>query len=301
MGDTYTSEFTGKEIDAAISAAFGSDYKLSMIHFLGILDKNNPNDTKISEGDKTSEIKLNDTVIYVTDYDCVIYDDDTYIFYDKEWRILGSSQIDVIQQQIDDIKNDIADIKYIPINIESFSNSVGICEKGTIINTVKLSWTINKTPKDLTIDGESVNVGENNKEISGLSITWNTNKTWTLRATDDRDATDTATTKITFYNGVYYGAATDADTYDSAFILGLTKELRSNKKPSFSVNAGEGQYIYYCLPTSYGTCTFTVGGFTGGFNLVDTVTFTNASGYTENYYIYKSDKPSLGSTDVIVK
>ena len=119
-------------------------------------------------------------------------------------------------------------------------------------------------------------------------------------ATDERGAKSEKTTSITFYNGVYYGAKAAPETYDSAFILSLSKELRADKRPSFSANAGEGQYLYYCLPERMGACSFTVGGFTGGFSLVDTIEFTNASGFTERYRIYKSNNANLGDTSVTV-
>ena len=89
-------------------------------------------------------------------------------------------------------------------------------------------------------------------------------------------------------------------TLDSTFIRALSRKLIGSKLASFTANATAGKYIWYCLPKRYGTCTFSVGGFTGGFTLVDTVSFTNASGYTEDYYIYKSDNAGLGSTTVTV-
>jgi hypothetical protein len=49
-----------------------------------------------------------------------------------------------------------------------------------------------------------------------------------------------------------------------------------------------------------GTRSFKVGGFDGGFTLYDTISFTNASGYTEEYYVYRSDNAGLGQTSVTV-
>ena len=49
---------------------------------------------------------------------------------------------------------------------------------------------------------------------------------------------------------------------------------------------------------SFGECEFKVGGFSGGFSLIDTIDFINPSGYTESYYIYKSIEPNLGTTKV---
>ena len=46
---------------------------------------------------------------------------------------------------------------------------------------------------------------------------------------------------------------------------------------------------------------FFVGGFEGGFALEKTFDYTNPSGYTEAYDVYKSTNAGLGSTKVDVK
>lgn len=196
------------------------------------------------------------------------------------------------------IQKIIDDLNYVKIAINSFSATPSTAEIGSTVNTITLDWALNKIPTELTVDGEAVDVETEGMGIANAGIT--ANKTWTLAATDERGASASKTASLTFLNGVYYGVSAAPEAYYSAFILGLTKELRSSKKSSISVNAGEGQYIYYCLPTRFGTCSFTVGGFSGGFTLVDTLSFTNASGYEEDYYIYKSDNAELGSTSVTI-
>lgn len=191
-----------------------------------------------------------------------------------------------------------SDMLYQPIEITSFTNGIGTAEIGSTVKGVTFSWAFNKIPTTLTLDGEEMRTDFIGCVKSDLNMTANT--TFTLEATDERGATATKTTSVTFQNGVYYGISEVSEAVDSALVLTLTKELRSNKKPSFSVNAGIGQYIYYCVPKRFGTCTFTVGGFTGGFTLVDTISFTNSSGYTEDYYVYRSDNASLGETAVTV-
>lgn len=198
----------------------------------------------------------------------------------------------------------IADLRYTAISISSFSHNLGTVEVGTKVTAVKLSWSFNKTPEAVTLDGVAQAVGSTGANLTGLSIKSTapgTAKTWTLKATDERGAVATKTAALSAYNGVYYGAAALPVTYDSAFILGLTKTLRNSKLQSFSVTAGAGQYIYYCLPKRLGPCTFVFGGFVGGIDLVSTISFTNASGYTEDYYIYRSAQPNLGATTWEVK
>lgn len=198
----------------------------------------------------------------------------------------------------DQITQIIEDINYVEIAIESFTNSVGsVVEIGRSLSNIALAWSLNKAATALTLDGNAISASEDGTTIAGPVTS---TKTWTLVATDERGATASATTRINFYNGVYYGVGVASDVYDSDFILAFTRVLRGSKLPQFEVNAGADEYIYYCLPASYGNCTFTVGGFTGGFELVATLPFTNASGYEQSYNIYRSVNADLGDTVVNV-
>lgn len=192
------------------------------------------------------------------------------------------------------------EFEYVPIAITSFTNNKNIVEMGTKITDVILNWALNKDPKAMTINNESITpLTARTKTYSGQNITQNV--AYTLKVTDEKDASATKTTSITFLNGVYWGAKAAPGSYDSAFILGLSKGLQSNKNKTFTVDAAAGQHIFYALPARYGACTFNVGGFDGGFTKVSTIEFTNASGYKENYDIYKSVNAGLGNTTVTVK
>lgn len=222
---------------------------------------------------------------------------------EMQYLMLEGEEYEVVdgaaRQSIEDLQSQIDDLNYKAITISSFTNNVGTVEIGSTIAAVALAWAFSKEPASVTLDGVAQEVASTGASLTGLQI--EANKTWTLAATDERGATATKTTSVSFVNGVYYGVSAAQSAYDSEFILGLTKTLRSNKLGSVTVNAGEGQYIFYCLPTRYGECTFTVGGFDGGFDLVETIDFTNASGYTESYRIYRSSNAGLGSTTVEVK
>ena len=202
-----------------------------------------------------------------------------------------------VEEALDTLKSQMADVLYEAIQITSFTNNVGTVEMGSTVNTVVLNWATNKTPEELTLDGEGIDKSLKTKTIENANI--KSNKTYTLKAKDERDAEATKTTAINFLNGVYWGVAEDKSSFDSAFILGLTKGLQGSKGKTFTVNAGATQHIYYAIPSRYGTPSFKVGGFEGGFAKVATIAFTNASGYEENYDIYKSDNPGLGNTTVV--
>ena len=191
------------------------------------------------------------------------------------------------------------EFNYKPISITSFMNDRNTVEIGSTIDSVSLKWTLNKKAKTVTLDGNSITPTDVSKELSGLGL--KSNKTWTLKATDEKEAISTKTTSVTFLNGVYYGASTDQTSYDSAFILKLTKVLQASRSKTFTLNADVDQYIFYAVPARYGECGFNVGGFDGGFTKVATFNFTNASGYKESYCLYRSDNANLGNTTVTVK
>lgn len=210
------------------------------------------------------------------------------------------SAIDQLEESIEDI---ISDIHYEPITITSFTASQTSAEIGSTVSSMTLTWALSKTPETLTIDNVAYTLAKNGTaSLTGLNIT--SNKTWTLAVTDagssgNPPASASKTATLRFYNRVYYGAAAQG-TINNAFLTSLNSTLSSSKARNISVNAGSGQYIWYAVPTAFGTCTFTVGGFSGGFSLVSTFNHTNASGHTESYDVYRSDNANLGSTTVTV-
>ena len=216
-------------------------------------------------------------------------------------EMLGDITVDNVytKPEVDDkfsvIESQIADLLYKDITITSLSNDAGIKEKGMVVD-VTINWTTSKEPKTITLGGVSLDKTASSHIYRNIS----TDKSWTLTVTGERDEKATKSTSVAFYNGVYYGVSSEPSTYDSNFILSLSKTLSNKKVSSFTATAGDEQYIYYCLPTSMGTCSFSVGGFTGGITLVDTIEFTNQYEHKEQYYIYRSDYPNLGTRNVLV-
>lgn len=204
-----------------------------------------------------------------------------------------------VNMALDDIYVKLGDLMYEPISITSFTNNKNTQEMGNTVTDVVLNWNYNKTPKTLMLDNEPLDVSLKTKTLSGQSI--KTNKTFTIKATDERGAVATKTTAITFLNGVYYGIGDNLEIngITNDFILGLTRILQSSKAKTFTVNAEAGKHIYYIIPSRYGIPVFKVGGFEGGFGKLGTVNFTNASSYAEKYDVYKSGNAGLGNTTVV--
>ena len=197
-----------------------------------------------------------------------------------------------------DVYSKLADLMYEAIAIVSFTNDIGSVEIGRTINIVTLNWTLNKTPAQQTVNGTEQQV-DTRKYAVPAYITSDT--TYTLRVTDERGAVAEKSTTVSFLNGIYYGALYAQDSYTGTTIHALdNKKLAKSKVGTFNITAKDKQYAFFCYPKRMGAATFVVGGFTGGFELVAAVSFKNDSGYTEDYYIYKSEQAGLGSIKVEV-
>jgi hypothetical protein len=274
-----------------------------------------PPDWNQTDSTKADYIKNKPTILTETDVKELIAQNssggeggETVIAVQADWGQIDSTKSDYIKNKPDidsmnskiiTLEAQVADILYEPISITSFTHNVGTKERGETVTNVTLSWNTNKTPTMLTLDGTAVVATTTSKSISGLEITWDNNKTWTLKATDTRDAVATKTTTITFCNDIYYGVGDKESGFDSAFVNGLSKRLQSAKAYDFTVTPNN-QYIYYAVPVRLGTVAFKVGGFEGGFEAPETVSVTNSSNYTENYYVYRSTNKITGSTSVDV-
>lgn len=208
---------------------------------------------------------------------------------------------------------------YTAMAITSLSlNKASVQEIGTAVTGFDAAWVLNKTPTEQTITvtgaGDTTIIADVNAR-STTALTgdaadaWNEIKAKTkssgtlavsIHVKDTRNTEETKTASIQWLNGVYTGAAAVPAAIDSAFIRTLTKSLQSGKSKTFTVNAATGAYIWYACPVRYGTPAFNVGGFDGGFGKVATLDYTNPSGYTESYQVWRSDNAGLGSTTVVV-
>jgi hypothetical protein len=170
-----------------------------------------------------------------------------------------------------------------------------------------MTWAYNKAVQVQTITGPLVISPvllptERAKVVSLSNVSANTTMTLTADddTTDDRPA-KTYTVNIIFYSGVYWGIGVVPGAINSAFIMGLSnKQLRPTRTGSFTVAPGENQYIWFACPHAQGAASFKTNGFNGGLSLATTISFTNSYGFVEDYDVYRSNNPNLGSTFVEV-
>ena len=180
-----------------------------------------------------------------------------------------------------------------PLEIKSFTVYPDIVEKGSTVTAQVFSYSVNRTSAETKIDGTAVTGGS-----ASRSDALSEDKTYTLTATL-KDVTKTKTASIRFVAPIYYGVG-ESYTLENETVLSLNRLLKTSKTLTFTVNAASGQYILFAIPVSMGTPTFNVGGFEGGFTLAGTFEFTNSSGHSEDYRLYRSVNSGLGSTKVSV-
>lgn len=208
--------------------------------------------------------------------------------------IITAERLNDMERRISQNVSSLDQLLYTPISISSFSITPDTAELGLVVSEVKLTWSYNKA-----IESQKLNNVELETSIkSAIFNDVSSNKTYTLWVTDGK-TNASRSASISFLNGRYYGSRIE-DTYNSEFILSLNKQLASSKNTTFTTNCADSQYIYFAIPTRFGEPTFSVGGFVGGFVKAATIDFTNYSGYTEKYNLYRSNNPSLGNTTVTV-
>lgn len=212
-----------------------------------------------------------------------------------------TSKIKSIDEEVKKLWEEMDGMTFVPLSISSFTNNIGLAEKGSTVTEVTFKWTIGGTPKNITINDKVVDNAALAASTATLTFAaFKDNKTFTLMAEDKKNNQVSATTDIDFVYRVFSGVAEAPASYTESFVKNFTNKLQKTKEAELNVIAGENQYIYYCVPSEYGDCTFTAGGFTGGFKKVDTISITNEFKVSANYDIWKSDYANLGQTNIII-
>jgi hypothetical protein len=161
--------------------------------------------------------------------------------------------------------------------------------------TLTLTNTDNSESKDVHLTPNSPSSSQ-----SYVKTTNNASVSWTLLGNDGISSANRSTS-IFWRPDVYWGTGV-AGGNSEAFIEALTgNALQASRAGSFDVNATGSLRVYWAAPASFGTPTFTVGGFSGGFSLVsNTISVTNIESVTQNYQLWVSDTAGLGSIAVTV-
>ena len=182
----------------------------------------------------------------------------------------------------------------------SASKAGGTFEMGTTITApITFTWTTNKAITSQTLTGCTL------ADASVRTATYNTNvtsdKTFTLSVSDGENSASSSVS-YKFLNNVFWGSASAAETYDSAFISALSnKKLASAVKGTYSFNIASGEYGFWAVPSNMTISSVWIGGFEVTVDSLGTVSYTNAQGYTRDYNLYKTGKSGLGSISAEIK
>ena len=220
-----------------------------------------------------------------------------------------NAQGETMASDIADLQKQLSDMNYGEgLKIKSIGHNAGVRERGSKITELTVSWSYEneKTLRTQSLDGANLDKSLRSQNVKNLNITMDSNtwKYWKLTATDEREKVVSGSTGgFTFHNGIYYGAAAMPEAINSAFVRSLMKNpvLTGSKVTSFTVNAGDGEYAWYCLPTRLKHCTFEFGANEVVFEEFLLKDFENGSGYKEDYYVYHNANPGLGSMTLGVK
>ena len=204
---------------------------------------------------------------------------------------------------VDDALNKlISKVYYVAPQINSFTMtpSTAVYEVGQTVNSLVFNWTTNKdiisqTLTDCVLADETVRTATYNTPLSA-------NKTFTL-SINDGENTSNKSLSIAFRHKFYWGNAALPNTFDSAFILGLPKsQFATGKTGTYSMTLGTDEYGFLAYPVSFGTIeVVNIGGFDTEVVDCGTIDFTNASGNTTAFKIYRTGRSGLGSISPVIK
>lgn len=201
----------------------------------------------------------------------------------------------------------------------TLTNSVNTVEIGSTIMSVNLGWSISPTNTPVSSQSMSASQGTFNS-INTTSRTttafipgpigfpnqpFTSDTTWTLTVNDGTGLPGgirTNTTSIAFRHYMSWGIASTTSLDNSQIQnlhtntpAGAGREFRTGKGKSVSIS-GNGQYIYFAYPASFGAASFIVNNAPNTAWISNTVTYTNSSGNASQFLIYRSTDVQFGTS-----
>ena len=186
---------------------------------------------------------------------------------------------------------------YVAPKIEEFKGG-NTYEIGSVITKVNLSWKLNKK-----ITSQSINQGIGSLDPDLRAYTHEnrnitTNTRYTLTVSDGTNSVS-ANTDIKFLPKRYWGVSANPELTDTQ-IKALSQELSDNRKQTRTFNCSGGKYFYFAIRSDLcSNIMFKVGGLS--FSALEVITrdFTNASGHTAKYNIYRPLDIQTGSAILV--
>jgi len=191
--------------------------------------------------------------------------------------------------------------------ITSFAPVTAALEIGLTATSPAFTAAESDTPTSLVLTN---NDNSESKSVVGTPTSFTSSQNYTKTANNasvlftltgsDGVNGNARTTSIFWRPRVYHGVGVNGLSTEADIKALASSALQASRATSYTDNAGASQYLYWAAPTSYGTPTFTVGGFSGGFSLVSNTIALTLNGVTQNYQLWQSDTANLGSTAVVV-
>lgn len=200
-----------------------------------------------------------------------------------------------VKSALDDL---IYNVYYVAPQIKSFVSNPSTLdyEIGTILNQIQFDWTTNKPLKSQTLTDCEI---DKDDRTAIYSTPLKSNKTFTLVIKDEKNVAQASKT-FRFMPKVYCGVSKIKE-YDSDFVVGLGGTLKTSKAGTYTVTTHAEEYGYIAVPKSYGQIKIIkLGGFDTEMVDCGVIKVTNASGYTQDYYLCRTPQPNLGTISMVV-
>jgi hypothetical protein len=186
---------------------------------------------------------------------------------------------------------------YVAPTISNFINNQNTVEIGsTVSSTVLGTWALGGG----TITSQSLNQGIGTISTALRTYTdtnsYSIGRTYTLTVTDGT-TTNSASTAVAFEHKSYWGTSANS-AYTTLASLANSGFATVATKSGMSFSPAN-EYMYYAHPLAFGSVSFNVGGFNVNDWTAITNHFTNQSGNTSDYLVWRSSAPIYG-TGIIV-
>lgn len=195
---------------------------------------------------------------------------------------------------------------YVDPQVLNFYASPAVAELGSTVLSVVLNWGLTKTPQSLTLDGSPIGLFTTVMTVDGP---FTDDETWVLKMSDEiGNARGKATLK--FQNKLYW-MNVDVAPIDSASILAMENSFFAAKYNALILEIGSpnGKLPCFAWPKRLapprkiilGTPAPTMQAAMTVWNVftdytTTTISFTNPSGYTEDYYVVCFNTPRNDSS-----
>lgn len=201
------------------------------------------------------------------------------------------------------LESAVTALQHQPLVITGLTVTPSLVETGTTVTSVAFAWGRNRVPASLAFDqGVGAVVPPTLTALTaGVSITADVADTvFTLTADDGTGYPGheaTATAVLRFQQRMRWGSAVAASLSSAAILALPGSAFATGRARAFTV-AGEGGYVYFAYPASFGQATVRVGGMATTAFIVEEVLFTNASGHSEPYLVYRSAAVQHGTLSI---